>query len=425
MNILLLNPHSPQNAGDLAILQESLACLRAAHPDARISVTINDPRPEELLPPGAEYLESLVRWLVDIDEAGRWHWHKRRAPLVALWLLLAAFAYRAAGLRLLPRQPARRRLMTAFYDADLVVVFGGGHLYARHGANISFLWLALGLALAIIMGKPLVMLPQSLGPVAGRAQRRLLRWLVERSSLVAAREFRSLRFLHQIGVRRPVQVLPDLAFTTAEAPAERARELLAPYLAGVAPARPLVGFTLMDWGSQNDRFQRQERYEAAVRAAIAHLQDRYGAEVVVFSQCFGPSPDQDDRRIARRVAAQLAPERRIIVVDEALSPQELKAAYRQMRAMVATRMHSAIFALCAEVPTLVIGYLHKSEGIMETLGLERYAVAIDKVEPEPIRAMIDQLWADQEPIRARLRRRIPALSRTLEHLPRLIREVTA
>lgn len=214
MKLLVLNAHSAQNAGDLAILQETLICLRSAFPDAEITIAINDEL-SATLPAGVSYVGSFMRWLLRVDAQGEWHWRKPLVPFYALWLALCGVLFRSINVRLMPRTPERQQLMRAYYQADMVVVIGGGHLYARHAANIAFMWLWLGIALAVLMRKPLVLLPQSFGPLPGTVQRAMLRWLLSQSALVAAREYRSLELLAEIGLRRRVLVLPDLAFQVA------------------------------------------------------------------------------------------------------------------------------------------------------------------------------------------------------------------
>jgi colanic acid/amylovoran biosynthesis protein len=420
MKLLVLNAHSAQNAGDLAILQETLLCLRSAFPDAEVTIAIND-EPSTTLPAEASYVGSFMRWMLQVDAQGEWRWRKPLVPFYALWLALCAVLYRLMNARLMPRAPERRRLMQAYYDADVVVVIGGGHLYARHAANIAFMWLWLGIALAVLMRKPLVLLPQSFGPLPGTMQRAMLRWLLARSALVVAREYRSLHLLAEVGLRRRVLVLPDLAFAPASADAsDRHAAVLDRRVAG----RPLVGLTLMDWQGQNPNFHNQQGYEQAILRLMRHVQEHYDAEIVLFAQCTGPTAAQDDRRIARRIVAAARKEGcdDVTLIDAALSPEALKAAYARLDLLVATRMHSAIFALSGSVPALVIGYLHKSVGIMEMLGLERHALDIDTVDATLLCSSFDTLWAERALVRRRLAERIPAMQRTLAQLPLLVRQ---
>jgi colanic acid/amylovoran biosynthesis protein len=362
----------------------------------------------------------LSRWLVRVGPSGEWRWRKALALPCATWLLLAVSLRRLAGRRWLPRGAERRRLICAYYDADLVVVIGGGHLYARHAFNIAFLWLWFGLALALLLGKPLVLLPQSFGPLPGRLQQRLLRWLLDRSALVAAREYRSLRFLAGIGLRRRVLVLPDMAFGLS-APVANSTPPLRESALVHEERRPSIGITLLDWGAQNASFRNQRGYEAAILALIEHLQRHHHATIVLLAQSCGPIAAQDDRHIARRIAAAACPET-ISVIDAALSPEALQAAYGQLDLLVATRMHSAIFALSAGVPALVIGYLHKSAGIMEMLGLEDHVLDIDTLDAAQLCTAFDRLWDERAAVRAQLATRVPAMRATLQRLSALLRQ---
>jgi colanic acid/amylovoran biosynthesis protein len=423
MKILLLNVHSPDNAGDLAILQETLVVLSRAFPRSKVTVAINDLQRHKL-PDGPAYVESFMRWVMRVTDRGEWRWRKALVPLYIGWLLAAALRFRWLGLRWMPGPIERQSLMHAYYDADLVVVVGGGHLYARHAFNIAFVWLWTGISLAILMRKPLVMLPQSFGPLPGRVQQRMLQWLLQRCALVAAREMRSAELIARIGVRRPVLLMPDLAFMTHGDAGESVSRLTGINTEHADDSQRLrVGFTVMDWQGQNPNFTRQHQYESSLAQLIAHLQDRYNADTVLFAQCTGPTAAQDDRHAARRVARLLqARGRTTQLVDAALGPQALKGAYDQLDALVATRMHSAIFSMSGAVPTLVIGYLHKSVGIMETLGLQAYLVDINEVTPELLCERFDALWRQRNDVRGLLHRRMNAMRSTLQHLPVLLRD---
>jgi colanic acid/amylovoran biosynthesis protein len=302
------------------------------------------------------------------------------------------------------------------------MVIGGGHLWARHRLNINFFWLWLGLVLAVIMRKPLLLLPQSFGPLPGKLQQRMLYQVLRHSPFIAAREYRSLKFLHQIGVKQRVLVLPDLAFTTAEALPSSVATILSGITQQRANGRLVVGLTVMDWGRQTPNFYHQQRYETAVVALIRHLQINYNAYVVLFSQCCGPTPAEDDRRIARRIAQAVGQSNNLFLVETIVPPEVLKAAYRQMDIVVATRMHSAIFALSVGVPTLVISYLYKAIGMMEMLGLESHVLDINTITADYLCTGFDQLWAKRAAIRYHLSQRLPAIHTTLTQLPRLIRE---
>jgi colanic acid/amylovoran biosynthesis protein len=205
-------------------------------------------------------------------------------------------------------------------------------------------------------------------------------------------------------------VWPDLAFAFPAAPAAEAQEWLQLQGIYLASDKPLLGMTVLDWGAQNVRFARQAEYESACAEAARFFVEQCGGRVIVFPQVWGPSTPQDDRLAARRVAGLLADLGSLVLnVQEPLRPDLLKAVYGLMDLFVGTRMHSNIFALSQEVPVIAIGYQHKTRGIAQMVGLERWVVDIEQVDDETLVNMLADLWEKREAVHVHLRHVIPSL----------------
>jgi colanic acid/amylovoran biosynthesis protein len=116
-----------------------------------------------------------------------------------------------------------------------------------------------------------------------------------------------------------------------------------------------------------------------------------GGVVVLFAQCCGPSAAEDDRQVNARLFARAAQPDRVLVIAEALPPDVLQAAYGQMDYFIGTRMHSVILALNAGVPALAIGYLHKTRGVLDELGLSDYCYDIEMLTAETLIAGFERL----------------------------------
>jgi len=204
--------------------------------------------------------------------------------------------------------------------------------------------------------------------------------------------------------------VPDLAFASPAASRSAAEAWLRAQ--GMRPwnGRPFLGVTLINWGAQNPRFRLQSAYEAAVAAAARHFVGRYKGSVILFHQVRGPLPIQDDRVPARRVAAQLSDLGAAVqVLEGPVPPDLLKALYGMMDIFIGSRMHSNIFALSEGVPVIAIGYQHKTRGIAQIAGLERWVLDIQEVSPQTLIAKLDELWAEREAVREHIRHRLPGL----------------
>ena len=204
LKLLLINNHSLLNAGDYAILTETLRMLEERFPEAQIDLVFNDTDSARAALPGYAIHDAPLTWAAPLDQRGQYMFVNRWLRLLYLALLtLVALGYRVSG-HLPPLFADRRKrgLLRAFAAADLVLACGGGYIYAPgpgDGLSGWFGFMLSGCALALLMGKPLVLLPQSIGPLHDDFQRRAARWVVCRAALICVRERRSLDLLQQLG----------------------------------------------------------------------------------------------------------------------------------------------------------------------------------------------------------------------------------
>jgi colanic acid/amylovoran biosynthesis protein len=76
-----------------------------------------------------------------------------------------------------------------------------------------------------------------------------------------------------------------------------------------------------------------------------------------------------------------------------------------------TRMHSNIFALGSGVPVLAIGYLHKTQGIMQMLGLSDWVIDIREAEPGNVVPRLQQLWEKRDQVAQQIASQLPEVHR--------------
>ncbi|MCC7359647.1 MAG: polysaccharide pyruvyl transferase family protein [Anaerolineales bacterium] len=415
--LLLINLHSTHNAGDAALMLAAIEQLQAALPGAQVTLLMNDPASY----PGRLPVVGSLFTLVKRSRAGRERW--RWLSLVWLpWLAVVVrlARRRPAALGWLPRawQPTAR----AFAQADLVVSCPGGFLFSA-GLSLPLAISVLTMALAPWAGRPLYVLPQSIGPLRAGWERRLVGWLLARARLVMVREAVSRAQLPGRLAPERVLLIPDLALTFAAAPLAAAANWLAQVGLDDTRPRPWLGVTVINWRAQNPRFPSQADYEQAVAQAVRQFVRAQGGTVVFFAQVCGPSLDQDDRVAARRVAAQLADlGDALCLINHTPEPAVLKAAMGQMDVFVGTRMHSNLFAFSGAVPLVAIAYQPKTQGIMRMLGLERWVLPIEQAQGAALADKLAALWADRHAVRAQLAAGLPALISQAAQAGRLVAE---
>jgi polysaccharide pyruvyl transferase WcaK-like protein len=382
--ILLANHWHDDNKGDSAITGGILRLVRERWPDATVRVaTLHEPgtgayatqtrhleasygvagepslAPTEIGSGAPGTPATTVRWLARMA---------RVLGEVASGRVGAATRSRLAGV-------------------DLVIVVGGSNVYddpdvraplslARLAGVLYPAWAAARL------GIPVVMAGHTLGPFPRRAGTALARRMLAGVRRAALRESTSIEVAHRLGLRDAV-VRPDMAFAT---PALRTPSVEA-LLGGADAPVALVLRTHPHAGDTAD---------VRVAEAVAEVGRRLVADgsadvLLVMAHTLGPTPVEDDRPAARRLAGLLADQPARLVEDD-LSAEELAALYGGCAAVVSVRLHAAILALAHATPAFSIAYMtRKTEGVMTEAGLPEAWCAYDEATAERILATLPEL----------------------------------
>ena len=418
--ILLINVHSSRNVGDAALLAMALKQLRASFPGSQFALCMDDPESHG----GQEQvLESLFAWVHPMTDQAKGGWNLSRLGWLLPASLLPVLTWRLSRTAWWLLTPASLRdIVRAYLEADLVVSKPGGFLYSS-GRGISLLVALYSIALAILAGKPVYILPQSIGPLARSWERWLTRRVLEGVRLVMVREPVSLLVVRACGVRNPrVSLVADMAFGFPSAEQAQVDGWLREQGLAAQQDRPLLGITVVNWGAQNTAFRRQAVYEKACQAAARWFAGQNGGQVIFFPQVWGPLPEQDDRIPARRIAEQLRDfQDAIHVVEQPIPSELLKAIYGRMDLFIGTRMHSNIFALSEGVPVVAIGYLHKTRGIAQMAGIDPWVIDIQQVDESSLVERLAALWGTRTEWREKIRATVPELIRQAERAGEMIR----
>jgi colanic acid/amylovoran biosynthesis protein len=402
-NILMINLHSTQNAGDAALSDMAVACMRSAFPNARMTLAMNEPDlAYETTDLGGIRVTCSFAALCGAELGP-----PRLGALI--WIIVVSLAA-AAAYRARRRLPSwlpsdLRPLLTAYMNADLAVSKPGNVFATMGRVGMPFLLEALAVAYVIVLGKPLYVLPQSIGPLRRRWERTAVRGLFSKARMVFVREPVTLRLAREIGLPdERLFLVPDMAFALPQATAVEAARVLE--LAGAGSGRR-VGVTVINRLIRHVSQEDWDRYEQAMADALGWFAQKHDATVVFFPQVVGPTEREDDRVAARRIMARMRLGKQAVLLEEPAPPGLLKAMYREMDLMVATRMHSAIFALSNGVPTLMIEYLHKIRGLAEMLEIDRWTVNLTALDANELGGVLEALWDDRMAVRDRLGRLMP------------------
>lgn len=380
---LILNAYSAGNLGDGAIV--ALMCRELAARGAAVSVMSDDPRD------GLRYGVPVVPPFLEV-------WSPRARGLLG--------AASEAGW--LVRQQLATRPHPVFLANDLVLSAGGGYLYddGTTGSRRNLLRRLHALSLALRSGRPVVAFSQSIGPFASRGLASLTGYVLRRCSRVLVRDRISVAECARLGVS--CSLVDDVVFT-ARPLVDAAVDAILAESVGDGPAP--VAATVVDWSfpRARNRPYRSQRYVEALAHALAEAGRRSGRPICVVRQVAVHGRDTDEslsRRLVELVGRSWAATR----VDlHGLDVAQIVGFYSRMHLVLASRLHSAIFACCGGTPAVVVGYLPKCVGVMERVGFERYVVPIDRVTPATLVPLVLEALGRRDDLAAQLARRVPEL----------------
>jgi polysaccharide pyruvyl transferase WcaK-like protein len=247
--------------------------------------------------------------------------------------------------------------------SDLVIDIGAGDSFADIYGRGRLTRMFVMKFLTHLAGTPLVVAPQTIGPFTKGWSKRLARWSLNRSALVATRDAKSSDALRELGYRGAVIEASDVALRLPFDP----------------PARPSAGTTrvginvsglLMAGGyTGKNELGIALDYPGLIRSLIARFQG-IGAEVHLVPHVIvreGRMVKEDDWRASQALAAEFPG---IVLAPAFANPSEAKSYIAGLDFFMGARMHACIAAFSSGVPVVPMAYSRKFAGLFGSLGYD-------------------------------------------------------
>lgn len=295
--------------------------------------------------------------------------------------------------------------------ADTVVLCGGGYLYSPDSRlNLTLLHCALTRWLARWLGKPLLMMPQSIGPFRRRSDELIAAAALQAVDRIVVREEQSAAEARRlVGSSREIVVCPDIALYGWERP-------------GACPGRAnegqpeSVGLIAMDW-TWARRAGRADlsRYIDKLAELITHLGET-GLHVRLLSSSFVPAEGQDDQEIAAGVLArsQVHDTERAGIDHDATDVEGLRSALRDQTIVVSTRLHGALLAMVEGRPAVTLAYQPKATATYQLLGLSELCLDVQTFSVKELAQKVDMILGRLKEYEEEIARAVSQARRIIE-----------
>lgn len=275
------------------------------------------------------------------------------------------------------RKPVRDGALGLFWWADAVVDLSAGDGFGETYGSKVLLRHSIGKLIALNLGKPLAIFPQTIGPFRSQASRVLARYLLRRADLLCVREETSKAIVADLLRLEGKSIcLPDMAFLLDKADALPPLGFFGESSDSLVPIGVNISGFL--W-SRSSRMYSKGRiafdYRETVIRLIRTLAQETGRPIVLIPHVFSDNPSTSDLHAIREAKARLDDlGKRVLLPGEQFSAQEIKTLIGQCEFFVGSRMHACIAALSTQVPVVPVSYSHKFVGILKQFGIQDWIV---------------------------------------------------
>lgn len=365
MKILIIGNHTCGNRGDGAIIRGLIEEIDEQQPDANVDVMSRFPISSEFLlgkPFIADWIYKYQRYSGGLKAK-----LQNRLYKSTLRKCLVNSAQNTQVDTKLPQE--FKDYIESLKDYDYVIQVGGSFFVDLYGVGQFYHALC-----TLASGTSLLILGHSVGPFENKEFCDVSRLVFNRAKILALRESVSKKLLEE-KFELPASYFEgaDTAWLVRNNHVAIENTALNDFI----EQRKTIAITLRELKPFDRRLGiSQDTYEDNYAEICNYLIGK-GFNILACSTCTGIDGYQkDDRMVALRVQKKIEGSSNFKVVMDELNDVQLGTLLSKCELTIGTRLHSAIISMNFGTPAFALNYEHKSEGIMNQLGLPDFGVPL-------------------------------------------------
>jgi len=282
-------------------------------------------------------------------------------------------------------------IASAVRRADLLVSGGGSLLQDVTSGRSIFYYLGI-LKLSSMLGCPIMLYAQGIGPIRSGMARSFMRHIGRRIAGGTVRDEGSLAELAELGFELSnLSVTADPVLALDPVSLDPGRKIIDKLeLTGKGP---LIGFSVREW-------QGRDHYKTVFAAVADRLVIELDARIL-----FLPMQCPEDSQAARLVAGQMSGA--YAMIGAWTDMIDLLSIVGNLDLLVGVRLHALIFAAVMETPFIGVSYDPKIDRFLESIGEQPVGTLDSLIEKDLYRHILQSLR--NQPASSDRRRRVAEL----------------
>lgn len=276
----------------------------------------------------------------------------------------------------------RRRLKDIFFELRncKALISGGGSLLQDVTSSRSLYYYLGIIGLAAILGRPVIIYAQGIGPIRNSINRLITKTILKRTSLITLRDEQSAKALEELGFnRRDLIVTADPVLTLPLPPLAQKGKGIGIVVRSVKPGFDLTGLIARVLDGLAERFP-----DVPVTLIPFHL--------------------QHDFDLAQEIKLAMKHSTGIFIGSDLSKYIETIG---KLDLLIGMRLHALILAAINYVPMIGINIDPKIDSFIQAV--EQPGINVETVNKESMVNLICQVWENREGYRERLKKLVPPL----------------
>lgn len=429
MKVVMLHGYSDSNKGDLAIVVASIQAIKNIYPKSEITLQTvfskEDPEYIEhhrFVSQLGINVEPMMIPSPYVDNGSHGVFRNLKAMLNLSSNYIKQFIYLKSE-RVSKFLGIECSALESIKSADIVLLKGGQYIYNDQGGirGYLYLWRILNpIYIAAHYNKKVVMLGQSIGPVATRLAKKMTKHALGKCKKLVVREDLSYDLMKELSLDRISVIAPDMAFLTTPKNTQALQNT-----SSIFDGAKWLGVTVVNWSYPGapDLHLARKNYEDAIFEASLHMSKK-GYRIALFPQVTVKHHGESDMDVIERLADRLKlADISSVIISNDMWPDEFSYLYSRCEMLLGTRLHSCILAACAYTPVVAIRYQgFKTQGVMKSLGIGQFVHDINNVTSEELISSLESVEVKNAEIRALLSDRVSNFKAELMNIIQNINE---
>ena len=359
------------NMGVSALASSLIKLILQVRPDADISFFIGNrsSEPQFLDAPDGRIQVNIINYRLS---------PKAEFDKHLFWIFFIACLQ-----KIIPFQAVKKLLirsnscLNALYNSDFIGNIHGGDSFSDIYGLIRFIEGTLPDIIILLLGKNLMLLPQTYGPYKSFLSRKVAGYVFKRAACILSRDKEGAEAAKKVigeenkGIN--IHFCPDVAFLLdATRPGEI--DIEPPVISDTD--LPLIGLNvnglLYNGGYTRDNmFGLKYDYKIFVHNLVKRLMADTGAHILLVPHTFGPAGNiNSDPDACRGIIENLEEsyKNRVHLVMGEHDQFVIKGIIGRCNFFIGSRMHACIAALSQGIPTVGVAYSRKFAGVFESIG---------------------------------------------------------